>query len=47
MDHHPFSSVLRQRAAHLCEFANDIDRALVMTLDDPPTDLATPTRPGP
>lgn len=40
MHHHPFSSVLRQRAAHLFEFATKIDRALVTTLDDPPTDLA-------
>lgn len=40
MTHHPFSSVLRQRSAHLIELATGIDRALVTTLDDAPTELA-------
>lgn len=40
MTHHPFSSVLRQRAAHLGDLAARIDRALVMTLDDAPSELA-------
>lgn len=37
---HPFSSVLRQRAAHLHDLAGRIDDAVVMTLDDAPSELA-------
>ena len=40
MSPHPFSSVLRQRSAHLHELAGRVERALVMTLDDAPSDLA-------
>jgi hypothetical protein len=38
--HHPYSSVLRQRAAHLQDVAGRVERALVMRLDDPPSELA-------
>lgn len=40
MTHHPFSSILRQRSAHLRDLAGRIEQSLVMTLDDPPSDLA-------
>ena len=40
MSPHPFSSVLRQRSAHLHELAGRVERAPVMTLDDAPSDLA-------
>lgn len=40
MQHHPYSSVLRQRAADLRDVAARIERSAVATLDDPPTDLA-------
>jgi len=40
MIHHPYSSVLRQRAAHLQELAGRIERLRVMRLDDAPNELA-------
>ena len=40
MHHHPYSSVLRQRAAGLRDIAARIEQALVTTLDDPPNELA-------
>lgn len=40
MTHHPYSSVLRQRAAHLRDLAACVERSLVMRLDDPPCELA-------
>ena len=40
MIHHPYSSVLRQRAAHLQELAGRVERSLVMRLDDAPSELA-------
>lgn len=40
MIHHPYSSVLRQRAAHLQELAGRVERTRVMRLDDAPTELA-------
>lgn len=40
MTHHPYSSVLRQRAAHLHDLARHIERTRVMQLDDGPSELA-------
>jgi hypothetical protein len=40
MTHHPYSSVLRQRAAHLLDLAGRVERASVMRIDDPPCELA-------
>lgn len=40
MTHHPYSSVLRQRAAQLLELAGRIEQTLVMRLDDAPSELA-------
>jgi len=40
MTHHPYSSVLRQRAAHLQDLAACVERSLVMQLDDAPCELA-------
>lgn len=40
MTHHPYSSVLRQRAAHLNALAGRIEQTLVMRLDDAPSELA-------
>lgn len=40
MTHHPYSSVLRQRAAHLLDLAGAVERTLVMRLDDAPSELA-------
>lgn len=40
MIHHPYSSVLRQRAANLHDLAGRIERLLVMRLDDAPSELA-------
>lgn len=40
MIHHPYSSVLRQRAAHLLELAGRIERLGVMRLGDAPNELA-------
>lgn len=40
MTHHPYSSVLRQRAAHLLDVAAHVERAGVMRLDGAPTALA-------
>ena len=37
---HPYSSMLRQRAAHLQDLATRVERTSVMRLDDPPTELA-------
>lgn len=37
---HPYSSVLRQRAADLQDVAGRIERTLVMHLDDAPSELA-------
>lgn len=40
--HHPYASVLRQRAARLQELAQAIERSLVMALDDEPMLAAVP-----
>lgn len=40
MTHHPHSSVLRQRAAHLHELASRVERSLVMRLGAAPSELA-------
>lgn len=40
MIHHPHSSMLRQRAAHLRVLAESVERAQVMRLDEAPTELA-------
>lgn len=40
MTHHPYSSVLRQRAAHLLDVAMRVERSRVMRLDDAPSELA-------
>ena len=40
MTHHPFSSILRQRSAHLRGVADRIEQSLVMTLEQAPSDLA-------
>lgn len=40
MIHHPHSSMLRQRAAHLRELAGRVERTQVMRLDEAPTELA-------
>lgn len=40
MTHHPYSSVLRQRSAHLQDLAARIEQSLVMRLDEAPTPLA-------
>jgi hypothetical protein len=40
LTHHPYSSVLRQRAGHLQELAGRVERSLVMRLDDAPSELA-------
>ena len=37
---HPYSSVLRQRAAHLQDLAARVERARVMRLDGAPSELA-------
>lgn len=37
---HPFSSVLRQRSAHLHDVAARVERSLVMGLDGAPSELA-------
>jgi hypothetical protein len=38
--HHPYASILRQRAECLRELARSIERSLVMTLDDAATERA-------
>lgn len=38
--HHPYASVLRQRAAHLQDLAARVDTSLVMRLDGAPSELA-------
>lgn len=40
MIHHPYSSVLRQRAAHLQELAAMVERTRVMQLEGAPSELA-------
>lgn len=40
MTHHPYSSVLRQRSAHLHDLAARLERSHVMRLDEPPSELA-------
>ena len=40
MTHHPYASVLRQRAAHLHDLAGRVERSLVTRLDDAPSELA-------
>jgi hypothetical protein len=40
MNHHPYSSVLRQRSAHLQDLAARIERSQVMRLDEAPSELA-------
>ena len=40
MTHHPYSSVLRQRAAHLHDVASRLERAHVMRLEGAPSELA-------
>lgn len=37
---HPFSSVLRQRSAHLHDVATRVERSLVMGLGEAPSELA-------
>lgn len=37
---HPFSSVLRQRSAHLQEIATRVEHAAVMQLEGAPSELA-------
>jgi hypothetical protein len=40
--HHPYATVLRQRAARLQELSRAIERSLVMALDDEPMLAAVP-----
>ncbi|MFP5487180.1 MAG: hypothetical protein ACLGHQ_02590 [Acidimicrobiia bacterium] len=40
LPHHPYSSVLRQRSAHLLDLAARVERSLVMQLDEAPSALA-------
>ena len=40
MTHHPYSSVLRQRAAHLHDVASRVERSRVMRLEGAPSELA-------
>ena len=42
--HHPYSSVLRQRAAELRSLASAIERSVVLTLGDAPDDWWGDTR---
>lgn len=40
MTHHPYSSVLRQRSAHLLDLAARVERSPAMHLGEAPSELA-------